>query len=98
MKTLHIMRGLPGSGKSTTARNLALALDAGAKIAAIYATDDYWYRPNGKYDFNYDLIVEAHKWNQLRVERTGEGRSSSSHRRRRCSQGLESYEASGSGL
>jgi predicted kinase len=62
------MRGLPGSGKSTTARNLQLALSTVEKPVALYATDDFWIRPNGMYDFNYDLITPAHKWNQKRVE------------------------------
>lgn len=65
MNILHIMRGLPGSGKSTTAHNLALALKP---YAIVCSTDDYWLRPDGRYDFNYDLVAVAHKWNQNRVD------------------------------
>jgi predicted kinase len=62
--TLIVTRGLPGSGKSSYARKIANSLD----IKALYATDDYWFRPDGKYDFNYDLILDAHRWNIERVK------------------------------
>jgi adenylate kinase family enzyme len=44
--TVYIMMGLPGSGKSTKAKKLALGNDF------IFSTDNYWIRPDGYYDFN----------------------------------------------
>ena len=66
MKTLYIMRGLPGSGKSTRAKQLRLQ---NASICDLYSTDDYWERPDGTYDFNIDLIKDAHIWNQQRTHK-----------------------------
>ena len=62
MKRLRLLRGLPGSGKSHTS-----LYQLGNKPWFIFATDDYWLRPDDFYDFNYELITEAHKWNQKRV-------------------------------
>jgi predicted kinase len=60
-KRMIIMRGLPGSGKSTTARKAA----RGAKILS---TDDFFMR-GGKYNFDPSKIVKAHQWNQKRAEK-----------------------------
>lgn len=65
---MHLIRGIPGSGKSTMARNIQLELSKAGNEIVLYATDDFWIRPNGMYDFNYDLITPAHRWNQKRVE------------------------------
>jgi len=59
-KRLILMRGLPGSGKSTKAKAIP--------HARVMSTDDYWIRPDGKYDWNAKLIFDAHRWNQRRVE------------------------------
>lgn len=53
---LIIMRGLPGSGKSTLVKNLYHDAD-------IFSTDNYWLRPDGTYDFNVKLLGKAHEWN-----------------------------------
>lgn len=55
-KTLIIMRGLPGSGKSTRAKALA----AGGEI---FSTDNF-FMTGGKYVYNPALIGKAHEWNQ----------------------------------
>lgn len=57
--TVYIMMGLPGSGKSTLARKLVGEWFEGN----IYSTDEYWYRPDGYYDFNINRIGQAHEWN-----------------------------------
>lgn len=56
---LILVRGLPGSGKSTFAVTVADFL---------WETDRYWTRPDGTYDFNPKLIKQAHKWCQGHVE------------------------------
>jgi len=62
LKRLYIMRGLPGSGKSTIAKELA------GNLGQCFATDDYWYIEDGSYQFNIDKLKEAHAWNVRRVE------------------------------
>jgi NEDD4-binding protein 2 len=56
-KKLYIMRGVPGSGKSTKAKMLAPKEN-------IFSTDEFW---GPDYNFDITKIGEAHKWNQKRV-------------------------------
>jgi predicted kinase len=65
MKKVVIVRGLPGSGKSTIAQKYK---DTFYDSCFICSTDDYWMRPDGLYDFNYALLNKSHQWNQQRVE------------------------------
>jgi predicted kinase len=60
MKTAFIMRGLPGSGKSTVADILASA--SGCRDAIIHSTDNY-HIVNGKYKFNREMLWEYHERN-----------------------------------
>ena len=58
-KQLFILRGLPGSGKSTIAESLG-----GYNLEAdTYFTDD-----DGEYNFDPSKLPEAHKWCQSMVE------------------------------
>ncbi|XP_071957099.1 NEDD4-binding protein 2-like 1 [Antedon mediterranea] len=59
-KVLCLMRGLPGSGKTTLARKLQ-------REGAIYSTDDYFMKRNGDYEYKRELLTKAHEWNQKRV-------------------------------
>jgi predicted kinase len=59
VKILYIMRGLPGSGKSTKAR----ALVQGGLVAS---TDDY-FMEGDEYVFDVEKLTEAHDWNLRRV-------------------------------
>lgn len=59
MLKLVLVRGLPGSGKSTFARSLA-SLSA---VDAHYETDQFFVR-NGKYEFDPTKLQEAHDWCQ----------------------------------
>ena len=52
-KYLFIIRGLPGSGKTTLARELAP--DANA------ANDDYFTAPDGTYNYDLDKFPEARR-------------------------------------
>lgn len=70
-KTLIVMRGLPWTGKSTRAKEIA------GDTGVIYSTDEYWYKVNfpdrpEEYSFNQRLLGAAHKWNQLRSQKAVE--------------------------
>ena len=64
---LIILRGLPWSGKSYRAKELA------GKDGLIFSTDEYWYKiEDGKnpniYSFNPNKLKQAHEWNQHRAK------------------------------
>ena len=68
-RTLIIMRGLPWCGKSYRAKQLA------GETGKIYSTDEYWHVVNypdkpEEYSFNPRFLGAAHKWNQLRAQRS----------------------------
>lgn len=58
MNSITLVRGLPGSGKSTFAKDYAHR-----KSIAIFCTDDYFIK-NGKYEFNPAKLSAAHKHTQ----------------------------------
>lgn len=62
-KTLILLRGLPGSGKSTTAK----LLGAGGAGYTHFEADMY-FMENGEYKFDPMKIKDAHKWCQNSVE------------------------------
>lgn len=55
------MRGVSGSGKSTTAEELAEGEES------IFSTDTFFTSDEGEYNFDIDRMEEAHQWNQDRV-------------------------------
>lgn len=57
MKTLYIVRGLPGSGKSTFAKTLG---------GTHFETDNF-FMVDGEYKFDGTKIKEAHNWCQNSV-------------------------------
>lgn len=59
-KHLIIMRGLPGSGKSTKAKKLGIG-------GVVYSTDDF-FDVNGQYVFDPTKLKEYHEKNQHRTE------------------------------
>ena len=65
IKKMVFTRGLPGSGKSTYAYELK---DKHHDSCFICSTDQYWERPDGIYDFNFELLGQSHRWNQQRVQ------------------------------
>ncbi|XP_053711199.1 NEDD4-binding protein 2-like isoform X2 [Synchiropus splendidus] len=62
-KVLVLLRGAPGSGKSTLAR----ALREHNPGAVILSTDDFFLH-NGHYQFNPNVLGEAHEWNHGRAK------------------------------
>jgi len=64
IKRLVLMRGLPGSGKSTKAREVA------GEDVDIFSTDDFFMNPDtGKYEFDPKFLGKYHSMN---VKRTAE--------------------------
>ncbi|XP_023274250.1 NEDD4-binding protein 2 [Seriola lalandi dorsalis] len=62
-KVLVLLRGAPGSGKSTKARALLEHNPGGV----ILSTDDYFAR-HGKYQFDPTALGEAHEWNHKQAK------------------------------
>ena len=58
-KVLFIVRGIPGSGKSTFAKTLG---------GQHYEADMYFIDEEGNYNFDGSKIKDAHKWCQSFVE------------------------------
>jgi len=76
---LYIVRGLPGSGKSTRALDqlkhysMKYSVDECDPKKHIFSTDDYFYQmvepeQPEKYSFVYRFVEAAHKWNWLRAQ------------------------------
>lgn len=61
MKKMIIMRGVPGSGKSFTAKNIIQNFEGGG---AAYCSTDNFFMVNGEYKFNPNKIKMAHEWNR----------------------------------
>jgi len=60
-KTLFLLRGLPGAGKSTLAKALGVKQ---------FEADMYFVNENGEYNFNPAKIRDAHQWCQNNVAHT----------------------------
>ena len=57
-KVVYIMRGVPGSGKSTIAAEMARTFDG-----KVHSTDEYFTDESGQYSFDRSRIKEAHQKN-----------------------------------
>ena len=64
MKTLYIVRGIPGSGKSTFAQSLD---------CPVFEADQYFIdSETGEYKFDVSKIKLSHNWCKLRVAQSME--------------------------
>ena len=61
MANFYIIRGLPGTGKTTLGNTLA-------GPEATFAADDYFYDENGVYNFDPSQLGKAHAQCQLNVK------------------------------
>jgi len=57
MKTLYLLRGLPGAGKSTLAKS----------IGVVYFEADMFFMVGNEYKFDMSKIKDAHAWCQDQV-------------------------------
>jgi predicted kinase len=65
MNKLILIRGVPGAGKSTKAKELMLGNELWTRHIE---ADQYFIRPDGVYDWNPKFIKNAHEWCQNQVE------------------------------
>ncbi|XP_077059653.1 NEDD4-binding protein 2 isoform X2 [Siphateles boraxobius] len=70
-QVLVLLRGAPGSGKTTLA-NAMVAQNPGG---VVLSTDEYFFQ-NGQYQFEPNLLGEAHEWNHQRAKDAFEKRQS----------------------
>uniref|UniRef100_A0A8C6JMH6 Uncharacterized protein n=1 Tax=Melopsittacus undulatus TaxID=13146 RepID=A0A8C6JMH6_MELUD len=66
-KLLLILRGLPGSGKTT----LSHVLLGQSCNGIVFSTDDYFRQQDG-YTYNAAQLGDAHNWNQMRAKQAME--------------------------
>jgi ABC-type proline/glycine betaine transport system ATPase subunit len=62
---MFLMRGLPGSGKSTLVKILKQIY---SKSVAVCSADNFFLDEQGVYNFNRDRISEAHRVCQQKAE------------------------------
>lgn len=60
-KTLVLLRGLPGAGKSTFANYIW-------ESKTVFEADKYFYDDKGNYKWDGNLLDQAHRWCQEGVE------------------------------
>lgn len=61
---MNIVRGLPGSGKTTLAKGLSLRVSQAGTPSAVVSADMYFHKDTGKYDFDREELYRAHRWCQ----------------------------------
>lgn len=55
-----ILRGIPGSGKTTVADKLVLAATEAGKTVQVCCADDYMVNKDGEYSFDASRLADAH--------------------------------------
>lgn len=73
IKSMYIVRGLPGGGKSYLANEIREVAELDNMSCVVLSTDDFWM-VDGEYKFNGRRLSEAHQWNQARFRKhVGDG-------------------------
>lgn len=62
MKKLIILRGIPGSGKTTHAHELMQYYIKENKNVAHFEADMFFTKPDGTYNWKPNMVGVAHKW------------------------------------
>jgi predicted kinase len=62
MKTLYLLRGLPGGGKSTLAKKLS------SEMTGHVEADMFFINHKGEYNFDASKLKEAHEWCRKEAE------------------------------
>ena len=62
IKVLYLVRGVPGSGKTTLGKQIIKGTNG-----AIFSADDYYTTQDGSYNFDPTKICEAHRYCQARA-------------------------------
>lgn len=65
---LYLVRGLPGSGKSTFVNTLVQLLDDGSLYVDHFEADQYFYNSKGEYEFDATKLGAAHLTCQRKTE------------------------------
>lgn len=61
-KIVHILRGIPGCGKSEVAHNLHKMTTCNGNTAMICCADDFFTDLEGNYNWNLEQLPTAHLW------------------------------------
>lgn len=64
MTTLYLIRGVPGSGKSTFAQQMMRS----GMVSQVFEADHYFIDKQGNYQFDARMLGAAHGWCQDRAE------------------------------
>ena len=59
---LTLIRGIPGSGKTTLAKQLIKTLLRGSETKIIHLEADMYFKRNGTYQFDPIKLKDAHNW------------------------------------
>ncbi|KAF7989881.1 hypothetical protein HCN44_008555 [Aphidius gifuensis] len=66
-KVLILVRGLPGSGKTTLSKSIIESTIGGDSSKYIYSADDYFITTNGTWKYDSSKIADAHATTQKKV-------------------------------
>ena len=75
MKTVLINRAVPGSGKTTFAKNIFAAVSSAGLSIAIHSTDEYFMR-NDRYVFDVSMLGDYHRRDLAAFKKSLKGRQS----------------------
>lgn len=68
LRALFLIRGIPGSGKTTAARKMVVGLTEIGLSVTHFEADMFFENDGGEYMFNPKKLPEAHRWCQDQVK------------------------------